>query len=79
MCLFSFQFNVSHLDLLWARPWFHHHHTESNKKATYIREKQIEMSKYISYTMKALEYSKACKEEQTGEKRDVSNGITFSR
>lgn len=26
------------------------------------------MSKYVSYTMKALEYSKPCTEEQTREK-----------
>lgn len=38
------------------------------KKAAYIRDRQIEMSKYVSYTMKALAYSKPCTEEQTREK-----------
>lgn len=69
LCILSlfFQFNVPHLSLLWARPWFHHH-TESNKRITYTRKRQIEVFKYISYTIKPLEYSKTSTEEPTKEK-----------
>lgn len=65
-----FQFNVPHLGLLWVRSWLHHH-TESNKIITYTRETQIEMFKYVSYTIKALEYSKPGTEEPTKEKEMV--------
>lgn len=51
--------------LIWIYYGLGHHHTESNKKTAHIRERQIEMSKYVSYAMRALEYSKPCTEKQT--------------